>query len=70
LPESAPADRTDPPQADTHSFVLRVWIEETCRTSGTARWRGSIKHVPSGRTRYFEDLQDMCAFVTSYMEAS
>jgi hypothetical protein len=70
IAEAAAEDRPDPPQSDTHSFVLRVWIEDRCDTSGAVRWRGSITHVTSGRTRYFEDLTDMCAFITSHMEAS
>jgi hypothetical protein len=70
LPEPAPEARLDPAQPDTHSFVLRVWVEDRRDKSGVVRWRGSITHVPSGRTRYFEDLNDMCAFVASYMKAS
>jgi hypothetical protein len=70
LPDPAPDDRLDPPRPDTHSFVVRVWIEDRCDTSGTVRWRGSVTHVPSGRTRYFEDLTDMCAFVAAHMQAS
>ncbi len=70
LPEPAPENRPDPSQPDTHSFVLRIWIEEKCDTSGAVRWRGSITHVPSARTRYFEDLADMCAFVAAHMEAT
>jgi hypothetical protein len=70
LPEPAPEDCLDPPQPDTHSFVMRVWVEDRCDKSGVVRWRGSITHVPSGRTHYFEDLSDMCAFVASHMEAS
>jgi hypothetical protein len=45
LPEPVAEDRFDPPQPDTHSFVLRVWIEERCDTSGVVRRRGSIVHV-------------------------
>jgi hypothetical protein len=70
LPDQVTDNRLDPPQPDTHSFVLRVWIEDRCNTSGAARWRGSITHVPSGRMQYFEDLTDMCAFVAAHMEAS
>lgn len=68
--EAARGDNRDSGVPDTHSFVLKVWVESRCDSSGVARWRGSITHVPSGRTIYFEDLNDMCGFVVSHMQQS
>ena len=52
----------------THSFVLKIWREET--PTDTACWRGRIIHVPSGRYRYFDDLPDVLAFVAPYLEGA
>lgn len=70
VPERVSGDNVDPSKPDTHSFVLRVWVEDRCEETAQVRWRGSITHVPSGRTRYFEDLNDMCTFVASHMQSS
>jgi hypothetical protein len=60
------AGDADSTSTATHSFVLKIWREET--PADTARWRGRITHVPSGRYRYFDDLLDVLAFVAPYLE--
>jgi len=51
----------------THSFVVKVWLEGTDDESRQARWRGHITHVQSGRREYFEDLDKIRAFITTYL---
>lgn len=58
----------DFPELDTHSFVVKVWLEETAEGAGRAVWRGHITHVPSGERRYLKDLDGIGAFVASYLE--
>ena len=48
----------------THSFIVRIWLEEDDR----ARWRGHITHVPGGERRYVEHLADIVDFIASYVE--
>lgn len=52
---------------DTHPFVIKVWLEETIEADGQATWRGYIKHVPTGKQKYFHDLEDISTFVTPYL---
>lgn len=52
---------------NTHTFVAKIWLEETADEAGRASWRGHITHVPSGERRYFEQLQVMCEFVMHYL---
>ena len=52
-----------------HSFIVKVWIEETAQEAGRATWRGHITHVPGGERRYLENLQDIPTFVQPYLEA-
>lgn len=46
----------------THPFVVKVWLEEP------SRWRGYIVHVPTGKQRHFEDLDDVIDFIALYLE--
>lgn len=54
-------------ETQTHSFVVRIWLEEVS-ASGRALWRGHITHVPSGRRRYVQRLGDITGFIALYLE--
>jgi len=45
----------------THLFTLRMWIENL--GDGRLEWRGQVKHVLSGETRYFRRWPELRAFV-------
>jgi hypothetical protein len=53
---------------NTHSFIVKIWLEETAEEAGQARWRGHITHVPSGERRYVQDLDEITAFIAPYLE--
>jgi hypothetical protein len=55
-------------EANTHPFVVKIWLEETAKEAGQATWRGHITHVPSGERRYLRDLGEIEAFITPYLE--
>ena len=55
-------------EATSHPFIVKIWLEETAEEAGRATWRGHITHVPSGKRRYFEDLDDVAVFIESYLE--
>jgi hypothetical protein len=56
-------------EADAHSFIVKIWLEEVPRGAGSAQWRGHITHVPSGQRRYVKDLNDVAFFLMAYLEA-
>lgn len=58
-----------PPESNLHSFIVRLWREETDEAAGPTVWRGHITHVPSGTRRYLTDLRDIAAFIAPYLEA-
>ena len=58
---------TDLPESNTHSFIVKIWLEETLEEDGRATWRGHITHVPSGERRYFKQLDDLLAFIVPYL---
>ncbi|MFW6097934.1 MAG: hypothetical protein ACOC9Z_07650 [Chloroflexota bacterium] len=53
----------------THSFVIKIWLEETAEESDRARWRGHITHVDSKKRRHFQELEDILAFVWPYLQS-
>ncbi len=55
-------------EANTHPFIIKVWLEETAQQAGVAMWRGHITHVPSDERHYLKDLDDITAFITPYLE--
>lgn len=56
-------------EANTHSFVLRMWREEQVATNGKHLWRGHITHVLSGQRRYFQQIGEIANFINSYLPA-
>ena len=51
-----------------HSFIIKVWLEETAEEAGRATWRGHVTHVPSGERRYIQDLDKIQDFIAPYLE--
>jgi hypothetical protein len=64
--ESAAADPVEP---NTHSFIVKIWLEETTEETEEARWRGHVTHVPSGERRYVKDLSEVTAVLASYLQS-
>jgi hypothetical protein len=52
---------------NTHSFIVKVWLEEPADLQHGATWRGHITHVPSGTRHYVQDLQDVVRFIAPYL---
>ena len=53
----------------THSFIIKIWLEESVEETGRAIWRGRITHVPSGKRQYIQHLDEIGAFIAPYVEA-
>jgi hypothetical protein len=55
------------PENSIHSFVIKIWLEETAAEAGRARWRGHITHVATGQRHYVNSMGDLPAFVAPYL---
>lgn len=55
-------------ESNTHSFVVKIWLEEKDERSGQAVWRGRITHVPSGQEHYFDSLGCISNFIIPYLQ--
>lgn len=53
----------------SHSFIVKIWLEETAAEAGQAKWRGHITHVPDGVRRYVESLDEISNFISAYLIA-
>lgn len=58
----------EPTEPDTHSFIIKIWLEEKAEETGRVLWRGHITHVSSGTRRYMQDLKVIPQFVGQYLE--
>ena len=50
------------PELNAQLFTVRLWPEKTGGLS--VEWRGEVKHVTSGRTRYFREWSNLVTFLT------
>lgn len=55
-------------ETSIHSFVIKIWLEETADENASNLWRGHISHIPSGEKRYIQNLNEMMFFVFPYIE--
>lgn len=55
------------PEANVHSFIVKLWLEEDSNRKEMGGWHGHITHVPSGKRRYLKDLREIVAFIKPYV---
>jgi chemotaxis methyl-accepting protein methylase len=48
-------------QHDSQLFSVRLWPEDL--GDGRAEWRGQVRHLASGETRYFREWPALVAFL-------
>jgi hypothetical protein len=58
----------EPTESRTHSFIIKIWLEEEVDESGRFLWRGHITHVPGGERQYIQDLNAISPFIQPYLE--
>jgi hypothetical protein len=58
----------DVPLHDSHSFVIRIWLEESADEAGRTIWRGHITHVFTKKRRYFQRLDEISPFIQPFLE--
>ena len=57
-----------PIKEDTHSFIVKIWIEETAEEAEQALWRGHITHVFTKKRCYVQELDEILIFIMPYLE--
>jgi hypothetical protein len=56
-------------ETNIHSFIVKVWLEETVEEEGQAKWRGHITNVSSGERRYIQKVSEIADFIVPYLKA-
>jgi hypothetical protein len=54
---------------NTHSFVIKIWLEVTPSEIRRSSWRGHITHIPSGERRYVTNLFCILTFIMRYLKS-
>lgn len=54
--------------SQSHSFIVKVWLEESAEEADAATWRGHITHVPGQDRRYLHTLDDIVDFIAPYLD--
>ena len=54
-------------EANSHSFIVRFWVEPREIEDAKPVWRGVVEHVSSGRKLYLKNLKEIKAFIESYI---
>jgi hypothetical protein len=58
----------EPTESRTHSFIIKIWLEEEMDEAGRTVWRGHITHVPGGERHYIQELNVIPLFIQPYLE--
>lgn len=58
----------DIPESKVHSFVVKLWLEETGDEPAKVDWHGYITHVPGGERNYLKKVSDVGDFIAHYLE--
>ncbi|HMN31285.1 MAG TPA: hypothetical protein PKE45_24250 [Caldilineaceae bacterium] len=66
LEQSSDNSGVDTFESGTHSFLIRLWVEERSAETGQVTWRGQIIHVPSGKRQAISDPDEIIAFLMPY----
>ena len=67
-PVSSDEVSMDTYESNTHSFIVKVWLEDDDEQHGPPVWRGHVTHVPSNQRRYVDDLNGISKFISGYLE--
>ena len=55
---------------DTHSFVVKISVEEEPEEMGKQLWQGEITHVSTGSQYLFTQWEKMEGFLRSYLKGT
>ena len=58
----------DIPESKVHSFVVKLWLEESGDEPAKVNWHGYITHVPGGERRYVKRLSEISDFIGRYLK--
>ena len=58
----------EPLESASHSFIVKIWVEDSLEGGGNGVWHGHITHVPSHQRRYLKNLSEIEDFIAPRLE--
>jgi hypothetical protein len=55
-------------QSEIHSFIVRLWVEETETGKNPPVWHGHITYVSSGERHYIRSLNEIPEFIQTHLD--
>lgn len=62
------ADSLDLFEANIHSFIIKIWLEEPARADQPPKWRGYVTHIPGDERHYLQAVDDIATSILPYLE--
>ena len=60
---------TEKREPEPHSFIVKIWLEETAAEAGIVRWAGSVTHVPGGERQNVSDVTQIASAIMTYLQS-
>jgi hypothetical protein len=54
---------------NTHSFILRIWLERREIKNAFPHWRGTIEHVATGEQRSFNRIDEIPRLIKPFLKS-
>lgn len=55
------------PEPAVHSFIVRLWLEDSGQAGTRVQWHGYITHLPGGEKKYLKSLDEIADFIAPYL---
>ena len=52
-------------EAQLHSFIIKIWVDDPAEKGDLSNWSGQIRHVPGGEHRYIKNSDEISEFIRS-----
>jgi len=56
-------------ETEAHSFIVKIWLEQTDPGEDEVKWRGSVTHVPGGERQSVNDLTEIGELMARHLRA-
>jgi hypothetical protein len=55
-------------KSQLHSFIIKLWLEDSLENAKQTEWRGKITHVPGGEHRYIKSFDEIAEFISVHLK--
>jgi hypothetical protein len=55
-------------ESQLHSFIIKLWLDDSLENAKPTAWRGKITHVPGGEHRYIKSSDEIAEFISVHLK--